>query len=347
MLEGIPSSPGGPLRIMEVCGTHTMVLFRSGLRELLAGKVTFLSGPGCPVCVTPTSMIDLAIEFVRKKAGILATFGDLVRVPGSSSSLEKEMACGGEVKVVYSALDALDVARQARGRQVVFFCVGFETTSPGIACAVDDASREGLKNFSIIPANKLIPPAMQALLESGVMNVDGFLLPGHVSVIIGAGPYAFISRDHVIPCVITGFEPLDMIQAVSMIFRQIQEKRAEVEIQYRRLVQREGNRRAVERLYQVFEPVDSEWRGLGEIPLSGLGLRKPYRSFDALERFHLTLKSSSDDDRCLCGQILRGVATPHQCPLFGRACTPENPVGACMVSSEGTCAAYFRFAPSR
>lgn len=342
MLEAIRRSPAGPLRIMEVCGTHTMSLFRSGLRDLLADKVTFLSGPGCPVCVTPTAVIDQAIEFVRNRAGILTTFGDLVRVPGSSSSLEQEMARGAEVKVVYSPLDALSLARRSV-EPVVFFSVGFETTSPGIACTIQEARREGLDKFFIIPANKLIPPAMQTLLAAGDMQVDAFLLPGHVSVIIGTQPYEFLSREYDIPCVVAGFDALDILEAVWMVFRQIEQGRAEVQIQYRRLVQRPGNRKAVAQLYEVFEPVDSQWRGLGRIPASGLDLREPYRSFDARERFGLVERPVSDDERCLCGQVLRGLVRPQACSLFGKTCTPEHPVGSCMVSSEGTCAAHYRY----
>jgi len=342
-LEAIRRLSTGPVRLMEVCGTHTTAISRSGLRELLPETLTLLSGPGCPVCVTPTSLIDVAIEFVKKKQGVLATFGDLIRVPGSESSLESEIASGADVRIVYSVLDALELARKDPATPVIFFAVGFETTSPSIACAVDDAASQGIDNFFVIPAHKIIPPAMEALLASGEVRVDGFICPGHVSTIIGSGPYEFIPERYRIPCVIAGFEPFDVLQAIIMILEQIASKKPRVEIEYARLVKARGNPKALDKLFQVFEPEDSDWRGLGTIPKSGLRLREPYRRFDAIAHFGLTLKPAREPEHCRCGEVLRGLVTPYECRLFGSACMPAHPVGACMVSSEGTCAAYFKY----
>jgi len=330
---------------MEVCGTHTVTAFRSGLRSLLPATITLQSGPGCPVCVTPTSFIDRAIALTRQSNVTIATFGDLVRVPGTESSLERERAQGARVTVVYSALDALGDAERHPDRQVVFLGVGFETTAPTVAWTVKQAAADGRNNFSVLGAHKTMPPAMAALMRGGETRIDGFLCPGHVSTVIGSRPYEFLCRDYRIPCVVTGFEPGDMILAIEMILRQRIERRANVEIQYTRGVSETGNTEAQSILRQVFEACDSEWRGLGTIPHSGLRLRTAYRAHDALLRWpELELPLPIAPSGCLCGEVLRGARTPPECPLFRTQCTPETPAGACMVSSEGACAAYYRYA---
>lgn len=343
IIKAIKSIDCGKVKIMEVCGTHTMAIFRFGIRNLLPENIKLISGPGCPVCVTPTSIIDTAIEMVQKRLGIMAIFGDILRVPGSESSLEREKANKGDVQVVYSVLDALELARNTPKKPVIFFAVGFETTAPSIACAIETALKERMKNFFILSANKLIPPAMEALLNSPDLDIDGFICPGHVSTIIGSSPYEFIAEKYRIPCVITGFEPLDILQGIYLILRQIAANRPRVEIQYSRVVKKEGNLLALKKMEEVFQPQDTEWRGLGVIPKSGLVLRNEYRNFDALEHFSIPVKPSKDNQLCICGDILRGIATPLQCPLFKKFCDPTHPIGACMVSMEGTCAAYYKY----
>ena len=333
----------GPVRLMEVCGTHTVSIFRAGIRAMMPAGVELISGPGCPVCVTPTGEIDRALELARRPEVILLTFGDLMRVPGSQGSLEGCRAEGGDVRVILSPLDAVEVAQRERGRRVVFFAVGFETTSPAIAAAVREAQRRGLDNFYLLSAQRLIPPAIRALLEGGRVGIDGFILPGHVSVIIGSRPYEFIAREFDIPAVITGFEPLDILEGIWMLLKQRKERRASVEIQYRRAVKEEGNPRALAMMEEVFKEVDARWRGLGVIPSSGLVLREDFSHMDAVEVFGLPYRDSPDPPGCLCGEILQGLKRPPDCPLFGRRCRPETPVGPCMVSSEGTCAAYYKY----
>ncbi|MBU4200908.1 MAG: hydrogenase formation protein HypD [Verrucomicrobia bacterium] len=336
-----------PIRVMEVCGTHTMTAFRSGLRSLLPENVSLLSGPGCPVCVTPTGFIDRAIALAQEPGITIATFGDLVRVPGTESSLERERARGARINIVYSALDAFRDAEQNPDRQVVFLGVGFETTAPTVAWTVKKALTGRLGNFSILPAHKTIPQAMAALMQGGEVKIDGFLCPGHVSAIIGSRPYEFLCRDYGIPCVVAGFEAGDMILAIEMILRQRIEKRATVEIQYTRGVGETGNPEAQAILREVFEECDSEWRGLGTIPRSGLRLRDTFRAHDAFLRWPaLPLPTPVEPPGCRCGDVLRGARLPTECPLFRTRCTPETPVGACMVSSEGACAAYYRYAHS-
>jgi hydrogenase expression/formation protein HypD len=333
---------GRPVRIMEVCGTHTMSAFRSGLRSVLPPGLQLLSGPGCPVCVTPGEYVDHALALADRPDTVITTFGDLLRVPGSRSSLEVARARGASVRIVYSALDALALARQ-EGREVVFLGVGFETTAPGSAWAIREAAR-GVPNFSVLGAHKTMPEAMAALLRSGELRIDGFLCPGHVSVIIGSRPYEFIPREFGRPCVVTGFEPADMLEGITRLLRQVAEGRAEVEIQYTRSVSPEGNPRAQALLGEVFEPCDAEWRGLGRIPGSGLRIRDRFGAQDAARRFPgIQAAKASEPRGCRCGDVLRGAATPAECPLFRTACTPATPVGACMVSSEGTCAAYYRY----
>lgn len=332
------------VNLMEVCGTHTMAAFRTGLRSLLPQNVRLLSGPGCPVCVTPNSFLDQAIELARRPKTIVATFGDMLRVPGSHGSLEQVRAQGGQVRVVYSALDALELAGKNPDHEVVFLGVGFETTAPGTAWALREAVNSA-RNFSVLCAHKTMPRAMAALLSSGEVRIDGFLCPGHVSLIIGAQAYEFLSREWRAPCVVAGFEGEDMLEAIAMLLRQIEERRAQVEIQYTRAVRWEGNARAQGLLAEVFEPCDEEWRGLGVIQGSGLAIRPTFAAADARRRFSdISVAPPREPRGCACGDVLRGAKTPPECPLFQRVCTPSNPVGACMVSSEGTCAAYFKYA---
>jgi hydrogenase expression/formation protein HypD len=346
-------SPKSSTTLMEVCGTHTMAIARHGLRQFLPKGVRLVSGPGCPVCVTSQKRID---EFLALGDGhvIKATFGDLVRVPGSTSSLEAERARGADVRVVYSPVDALTIAKQTPGKQVVFFAVGFETTAPGVAASVLEAERERVGNYSVFSAHKVVPPALETLVSSGPepgSGIGGFILPGHVSTIIGATAYEFLAREHGVPCVVTGFEPTDILQGILMLLRQRLEGRAEVEIQYSRAVNWDGNPRARQVTDRVFQVCDAEWRGLGRIPLSGLALREEFSGFDAERRFPVEApvleEPAGNQVRCLCGLILQGRAVPEDCPLFGRVCTPASPVGPCMVSSEGTCAAWYRYPPVR
>lgn len=335
------SSKIGRVKIMEVCGTHTVSLFRSGLRELLKDYLEIVSGPGCPVCVTSNSFIDRAISISRKKDFIITTFGDMVRVPGSKSSLEKERANGADVRVVFSPLDSLNIAEENSSKNVCMLGVGFETTSPSLAFTIIEAKRINLKNFFMLSAPKLIPPALSALLDEKV-RIDGFILPGHVSAIIGAKAYKIL-ENRKIPGVITGFEPLDLVQGIYMILNQIQRGEGRVEIQYKRVVKGNGNEKALKMLHEVFEPVDAEWRGLGRIPKSGLKIKEEYSEFDAEKVFSIEVEKPEENSACMCGAVLKGIANPEDCPLFRKICTPENPIGACMVSSEGTCSAWYKY----
>lgn len=343
LLKKISKLTDGPLRFMEVCGTHTISIFRSGIRSLLPKGIELISGPGCPVCVTPVGEIDQAIAILRLDDVILATFGDLMRVPGSSSSFHQEKAMGSDIRVILSPLDAVEIAQRESDRPVIFFAVGFETTSPAIAAAVKESSRKGLANFYLLSSQKLIPPAMKALLSAGKVKINGFILPGHVSVIIGKAPYEFIARDFNLPGVITGFEALDILEGIYMLLHRHKEGKAEIDIQYRRAVKEAGNQRAMEIMEEVFEPVDARWRGLGIIPASGLALRESFARMDASTAFDIPYEDKADPPGCLCGEILQGFNVPPDCPLFGTKCTPENPVGPCMVSTEGSCAAYYKY----
>ncbi|MGB6895764.1 MAG: hydrogenase formation protein HypD [Dehalococcoidia bacterium] len=343
MAERIRCGAVSPVNLMEVCGTHTVAIFRHGVRDLLPPEVRMLSGPGCPVCVTTNADIDKAIALAEQPGVILVTFGDMMKVPGSYQSLSQAKARGCDVRVVYSARDALGIARANPERAVVFFGVGFETTAPTIAACVLEAESLGLENFSVLSVHKLIPPAMEALVASGEVRIDGFICPGHVSVIIGSRPYEFIAERYGVPCVVTGFEPLDILQGIDMLVRQIAGGRPRVEIQYSRGVRPEGNPRAREILERVFEVNGADWRGLGHIPGSGLKLRPEYARFDARAVHSISPPPTREHAGCICGDILRGAKTPPECPLYGKVCTPENPVGPCMVSSEGTCAGWYQY----
>lgn len=332
------------VNLMEVCGTHTVAISKFGIRSAIPSNISLLAGPGCPVCVTSNRDIDFAVELSKIKDVTIATFGDMVRVPGSHSSLQAERARGADVRIVYSPMDSVKLAESEKNRKVVFLGVGFETTSPTIACSILEAERLGLENFSVICSPKLIPPAMEALVNTPELKLGGFICPGHVSTIIGSRPYEFIARDHGIPCVISGFEATDILQSIGMLVSQIKKGESKVEIQYSRLVHPEGNPLALGKLYDVFEVADAEWRGFGSVPKSGLKPRKKYERFDARHVFsEVKIPEPIEPKGCICPLILRGMKKPTDCKLFGKVCTPDNPVGACMVSFEGTCSTYFKY----
>ena len=332
-----------PWTLMEVCGGQTHAILKYGLDELLPPGLTLLHGPGCPVCVTPIEKIDAAIELASRPEVIFCSFGDMLRVPGSGRDLLSVKAEGGDVRIVYSPLDAVAVARANPGREVIFFAVGFETTAPANAMAVYQAKREGLTNFSMIVSHVLVPPALEAILAGPRRRVDAFLAAGHVCTVMGFEEYRPIASRHHVPIVVTGFEPLDILQGIHMCVAQLEEGRAEVENQYARVVEAEGNRPARQIITEVFEVEDRRWRGIGEIAASGLGLRAAYASFDAERRFHLSRTAAGPvASECRSGEVLQGLIRPSECPAFGTRCTPEQPLGATMVSSEGACAAYYR-----
>jgi len=343
MLRKISRLAHRHFRFMEVCGTHTVSIFRSGIRSLLPEEIELVSGPGCPVCVTPVGEIDRAISMAASEDVTLLTFGDLMRVPGTYSSLSQERAMGRDIRVITSPLDALEVAVREPERRIIFFGVGFETTSPAIAAAVKEAKTRGISNFYLISSQRLIPPAMKALLSSGNVKIDGFILPGHVSVIIGREPYSFISSEFSLTGVITGFEALDILEGIYMLLCQYNEGRSEIEIQYKRAVRKEGNPLALKIMNEVFKPVSARWRGLGMIPESGIVLREELKEMDAAEVFNVPYEDRPDPPGCLCGEILQGFKSPPECPLFGTRCVPQDPVGPCMVSSEGSCAAFYKY----
>ena len=332
-----------PWKIMEICGGQTHTILKTGLGDLLPREITLVHGPGCPVCVTPLRQIDYAAEIAARPEVIFCSFGDMLRVPGSSKSLLEVKAEGGDVRIVYSPLDALALARAHPEREVVFFAVGFETTAPANAMAVWQAAREGRKNFSVLAAHVLVPPAMRAILDSPDCRVQGFLAPGHVCTVAGYEEYGEIARAYRVPVVVTGFEPLDLLEGISMTVAQLESGRAEVENQYARVVRREGNQRAREVVDEVFEVADRAWRGIGAVVGGGLRLREQYRGFDAESRFAPAGPAASEPEECIAGLVLQGVRKPHECTAFGSRCTPEHPIGAPMVSSEGACAAYFRY----
>lgn len=336
-----------PVRLMEVCGTHTVSIFKSGLRQLLPEAVELVSGPGCPVCVTPNSFLDAAIAYSRQPGILIATFGDMLKVPGSSSTLMEERARGADIRIVYSPLDALDLARQHRERKVIFLAVGFETTSPTAAATVLQAEAEGIDNFFLLTAHKRVPPALQVLLDQADTRVDGFLLPGHVSTVLGLGPYRFLSERYRVPAVVAGFEALEILFAVYRLLWQVAHDQPALENQYKRVVQEEGNPTAQAILARVYREADVEWRGIGVIPGSGHVLHAAYERFDALRMLPVDVEPTREPAGCRCGEVLRGLMHPTGCGLFGKSCTPEHPVGACMVSVEGTCAAWHKYGAGR
>ncbi len=329
--------------LMEVCGTHTVAIARNGIRAIMPEGTRLLSGPGCPVCVTANKDIDTVIALTRIPEVTVATFGDMTRVPGSTSSLLAEKAAGRSVEIVYSPLDALTFAQEHPERQVVFVGVGFETTTPLVSMAIKRAHALDLSNFTVFVAHKNMPGALEAIVADPSLKVDALILPGHVSTVTGIRCYEFLAHDYGVPGVVTGFEPVDVLQGIAMLMRQLREGRAEIEIAYTRGVRPEGNQVALAAIDEVFETCTATWRGLGPIPDSGYAIREKYRAFDAVARFQPVVEKTVEHAGCRCGDILRGAQSPDECPLFGKVCTPENPIGPCMVSSEGSCAAYYRY----
>lgn len=331
------------LRFMEVCGTHTVSIFRAGIRQILPPNVELVSGPGCPVCVTDDEYIDKAISYAKISGVIIATFGDMLKVPGSDSSLEKVSAEGADVRIIYSPLDCLKIAEENPTKKIIFLAVGFETTAPTAAATILAARSRGVKNLFFLSAQKLVPPALKMLLNDPAVRVDGFLLPGHVAVITGAEVFKFLAASYKIPSVVAGFEPEEILIALINLLRQVDENRAEVANEYRSVVKPEGNIAAKKILAQVYEEVDADWRGLGKIPKSGLKVREEFAEFDVEKILPLEVKKSARRTACRCGEVLRGIISPPQCPLFGKICRPLNAVGPCMVSVEGVCAAWFKY----
>ncbi len=346
-IRGLVASAGRPLRLMEVCGTHTVAIFRHGIRDLLPHDIKLLSGPGCPVCVTSVKDVDTVIALAKEKDVIITTFGDMMRVPGNRQSLFDAKAEGCDIRIVYSPLDALKLAEANSKKKVVFFGTGFETTSPLVAGTLAEAELQRVNNLFIYSVHKTVPPALKCLLEDPDVLIDGLILPGHVTTIIGIAPYDFLVRDYNKPSVVTGFDATDILLGILMLVRQIVQGGAFVENQYARVVRDNGNPRAVALLNQFFEPEDVYWRGIGMIPLSGLRLREEYRHRDIMHTVHVTVPDGQEPKACSCGDVLKGIKVPADCALFGNACTPEKPVGACMVSAEGSCAAYFKYSVAR
>ena len=344
LLEELRSSVTKPFRVMEVCGTHTMSIFRSGLRTLLPDGIELISGPGCPVCVTSASHIDAILAMAERENTRIALFGDLFRVPGSSGlSLANASSRGAGVDIVYSPMDSLELARKYPDDLIIFLGVGFETTTPGIAATIMAAKNSNIDNFAVFSTHKTMPPPLLALLDDPELQIDGLLCPGHVSTIIGAGAYQPLADKYGLACVVGGFEPADILQALILLARQIGRGESRVENAYTRAVRWEPNSRAQQMVETIFEPVDMEWRGLGVIPQSGLAIREEYGYFDAEKRLDIKLVPAEEPKGCRCGEILKGKEVPSQCPLFGKRCTPGNPIGPCMVSSEGTCAAFYKY----
>ncbi|RLC80445.1 MAG: hydrogenase formation protein HypD [Chloroflexi bacterium] len=332
-----------PVKLMEFCGGHTHAILKYGIRQLMPPTVKMLSGPGCPVCVTDNQDLDFALALAHLPDVIITTFGDMMRVPGSYSSLFEAKAEGADVRMVYSTLDALEIARANPGKKVVFLGVGFETTAPTVAASILQAQEEGIRNYFVLSMHKLTPPATKAILDSGEVRLDGVIGPGHVTTVIGWKAWEFLPQDYGVPCAVAGFEPLDILKAIAELVRMLEEGSPAVVNAYTRSVTAEGNLRAQEIMYRVFEVGPARWRGLGELPASGLLIREEFAEFDARRNFQVEVKPPREHKGCRCGDILRGVAAPPDCPLFRRVCTPENPMGPCMVSSEGACAAYFAY----
>lgn len=343
LLARIERATTRPWTLMEICGGQTHTLLRSGIDRMIPERITLVHGPGCPVCVTPLEQIDRAIAIARRPEVIFTSFGDMLRVPGSATDLLAVKSGGGDVRIVYSPLDAVKLAEKLPDREVVFFAVGFETTAPPNAMAVWQAEKLGLKNFSVLVSHVLVPPAMQAILGSPANRVQGFLAAGHVCAVMGYWEYEPIAEEHAIPIVVTGFEPLDLLEGILKTVEALEAGRTGVENQYSRAVTREGNRPAQAILAEVFEVCDRKWRGIGPIPASGYRLREAYARFDAERRFDVAALTAEESPLCIAGEILQGLKKPHECAAFGTKCTPEKPLGAPMVSAEGACAAYFRY----
>jgi len=335
------------VRLMEVCGTHTVAIFKAGIRQLLPVSVELVSGPGCPVCVTPNEYLDTAIAYSKQPEVIIVTFGDMLKVPGSSSNLGLQKAAGADIRIVYSPQESLAIATENPDKKVIFLAVGFETTAPIAAAVILMAEQAGIKNFYALSAHKLVPPALRALLMAKDTHVDGFLLPGHVSAMIGMQPYEFLIEEFHTPAVVVGFEPLDILQGIYLLLKQIQADTPKLENQYGRIVPQRGNEVACATLDKVYERADATWRGIGSIPLSGLAIRENYLSFDAKTNIPVRVENTKEHVGCRCGEVLRGNILPTACILFGNSCRPEHPVGSCMVSVEGTCAAWYKYGAGR
>lgn len=331
-----------PVRFMEVCGGHTMSIHKFGIQSMIPQTIKLLSGPGCPVCVSDKKYIDQAIAYSRLSDVIIATFGDLIRVPGSTSSLEKEKGRGSDVRIVYSVLDALSIALKNPSKKIVFLGIGFETTSPGSAAGILKAYKDGISNFQLFSSHKILPPALSALIDEGV-QLDGYICPGHVSAITGSKIYEPVAKTYGLSCVVAGFEPLDLLQAIYMLVEQRENNDPKVDIQYKRVVKPEGNIIAQNMLEEVFEPRAEWWRGLGVLPESGFGIKDKYAAFDAEKNIEVVVEETIEDKGCICGEILKGLKTPIECNLFDKVCSPNNPVGACMVSNEGSCHAHYKY----
>ncbi|MFA5310043.1 MAG: hydrogenase formation protein HypD [Dehalococcoidales bacterium] len=343
LLERIRHRSRKPARLMEFCGGHTVAIFKHGLRQLLPPNIQMLSGPGCPVCVTAAADLDKAMALGKLPGVIITSFGDMIRVPGSRSSLQKAKAEGADVRIVYSAQDAIGIARDNPAKTVVFIGIGFETTAPTIAASVLQSEKEQIKNYCVLSLHKVCPPIMKAILDLGEVRLDGIVCPGHVSAVIGSRPYQFLADDYHMACAVAGFEFVDILLAIDLLVEQIESGRPEVAVPYRRGVKEGGNPAALKLMDTVFEVGEADWRGIGIVPDSGLKLRQRYESFDAEKRFDIKVSPAQEPKGCICGAVLRGVNTPNDCKLFRRTCTPENPVGPCMVSSEGACATYYEY----
>ncbi len=335
-------NPGYAINLMEVCGTHTMTIARSGIRDMLPQNVRLLSGPGCPVCVTSAGDIDKAIEYSKIPGAVLATFGDMIRVPGSRYSLSQARARGSDVRVVYSVYEALKIAESNPDRSVIFESIGFETTAPSVADAIIRAKENGIDNFYVLCLNKTVPRVLRVLSSSDEVRINGFILPGHVSAIIGVRPYRFLASEYGINGIISGFDTEDVLLTIAGLLKHIRDGEAVIENQYSRVVREDGNTAALSLLYGVFEPCDTAWRGIGTIPGSGLKIKDEYGSYDAEKRFGISVTDTHEPRGCRCGDVLRGIIDPQDCPLFGKSCTPDRPVGPCMVSSEGSCGIWYR-----
>lgn len=343
----LAASTGRKLRFMEVCGTHTVAIFRAGLRQILPDSVELVSGPGCPVCVTPDDYMDKAIAYAQRNDVIIATFGDMLKVPGSKSSLNEAKTNGADIRIVYSPMDSIQIAKDNPDKKVIFLAVGFETTAPTAAATVLAAEQQGIENLYMLSAQKLVPPVMETLLNDEEVHVDGFILPGHVSVVTGTGVYEPVITKYHVPGVVTGFEPVQILRGLYRLVQQVVKGEAKVENEYTDVVKPEGNPVSMAITNKVYEPCDTGWRGMGVVPLSGLKMKAEYARFDIEQVLPLEVETITKKTACRCGEVLRGIVTPKECPLFAKACVPTHAIGPCMVSVEGVCAAWYKYGQGR